>query len=101
MVKFMQEVANTVNGQLDKKAASQDEFELKDLLSKYTLDSMASSVFGVEIKSFDNPDSPFITYAKQLSAFEFVDFLKVLVLLIPGMAQVGKMRPFCRNQFSY
>lgn len=92
MVRLMQEVAETFNKEVGKLADKKEDIELKDLFGKYTLDSMASSVFGVEIRSFENPSSPFITYAKQLSTFDFFDTLKMFPLLIPGMSKVfGKL----------
>jgi hypothetical protein len=48
-----------MNKHIAPKAESKEEVDLKDLMSKYTIDGFASGGFGVEINSFKDEDNMF------------------------------------------
>ena len=54
MMKFILHIAEDLTNEIDVKAKSKDEFELKDVFGKYSLDVVASSAFGINPESFTN-----------------------------------------------
>lgn len=47
--------------------ACESSFEFKALASKFTVDIIASTAFGIEINSFKNPDSDFSRIAQKVT----------------------------------
>ena len=60
MLKFIKHVAGDLANEMDSKAKKGEEFELKDVFEKFSLDALASSAFGVNGESFTNKDSLFV-----------------------------------------
>ena len=54
MLIFMQETCNQLINCLDNYADTNEEFELKDTLGKYSMDTLATCAFGVNSESFSN-----------------------------------------------
>merc|ERR1712038_1570947 len=47
MLKFIKHIAGDLEKEIEEKAAAGEEFELKDVYGKFSLDALASSAFGV------------------------------------------------------
>ena len=60
MLKFIKHVAGDLTEEIKTKANECEEFELKDVFGKFSLDAMASSAFGVNAESFKNENSKFV-----------------------------------------
>ncbi len=70
--------------------------ELKSLLGKFSMDTIASCAFGVDAKSFDVAESDFVHHAKNVFRFKPKDILKVIFLvLVPGMGLIFKWLRLC------
>merc|ERR1719266_1375746 len=64
--------------------AEKDEaFELKELLGKYSMDTIASCAFGVDSQAFVNKDSKFVEYAARIFQNKFEDGLKLALIMMP------------------
>jgi len=66
---LMEDVCQRLIADLAKEADHDEAIELKDKFGKVSMDTIASCVFGVETKSFEDPDSEFVEHAKL--AFNF------------------------------
>ena len=64
MMKFLEHVSSNLVEEMKAKAQSGDEFELKEIFGKFSLDSLASSAFGVDAESFTNKKSLYNHNAK-------------------------------------
>jgi cytochrome P450 family 9 len=67
VAKIGQQTAATMKEQI--KNGSSSEMEFKDLASKFTVDVIASTAFGIEVNSFVNPDNDFQIMAEKISNF--------------------------------
>ena len=57
MLKFIKHIAGDLTNEMEQKAKKGEEFELKDVFGKFSLDALASSAFGVNAESFTNENS--------------------------------------------
>ncbi len=73
---FMQATCKTMIDHIDKEARAGDDFELKDMMGKYSMDTIASCAFGVDAQAFSNKESKFVDYGAELLKQEGKDFLK-------------------------
>ena len=91
MLIFMQETCNQLLESIDKHIQKKEDFELKDMLGKYSMETIASCAFGVNPDSFNNSNSKFVEYANTIFQQSFTDVLKFLTAVaIPGGRQVLK-----------
>jgi len=88
MMKFIKKLAVDLTNDLEEKAAKNEEFELKETLGKFSIDSIASSAFGVDAESFTNKDSKFAIYASQMSKSTLIEFAVSTVKFLPGVPQI-------------
>lgn len=69
--------------------SDQDEmFELKDMLGRFSMDTIASCAFGVDSESFSNPNSKFAEHARNIFTRSKKETLLAVASLIPGMMKV-------------
>ena len=68
---------------VEKIAESGEDFELKELLGKYSMDTIASCAFGVDSQAFTNKDSKFVQFANRIFKQSFTDGIKLIALFIP------------------
>ena len=83
MLVFMQETCSRMIDAIDKCADNNETFELKSILGKYSMDTIASSAFGVDAQSFSNEKSKFVQYAANIFKSRLLDALKFLIVLLP------------------
>ena len=83
MVTFIEEVRKKLITQFKCLAEEDCEFELKELLSKFSMDTIASCAFGVDAKSFDG-ESPFVLNASNMFKRGLADLPAFMLLIIPG-----------------
>ena len=84
MLIFMQETSNQLLNAIDKYAEDKEPFELKDILGKYSMETIASCAFGVNAECFSNKDSKFVKFADRMFEFKFTDAMKFILAMIPG-----------------
>jgi len=87
MLKFIKVVAESLHTEFGKKCDSGEEFELKSVVGKYSLDALAACAFGVDGESFTNEKAPFVENAKAIFQTGVQDAL-ILVKFIPGVAKL-------------
>jgi cytochrome P450 family 9 len=82
VAKVGQQSADTIKDQI--KAKGDNVFEFKELATRFTVDVIATSAFGIEVNSFKDPDNDFHNIAKQATNFggfstvvKFVGYLTV------------------------
>ena len=67
-------------------------FELRDILGKYSMDTIASCAFGVNAQAFSNKDSKFVKYAANIFRQTVTDGIKLAALFLPLDLGVNFMR---------
>ena len=70
-----------------------DMFEMKEFFSKFTVDTIATCAFGIEVNSFKDPDNEFQKVANQIANNTgFGTLLKILgFMLVPKLMQALKI----------
>ena len=84
MVQFIHATSKSLADSLADNAETGKEFELKEKCGNFSMDTIASCAFGVDVQSFKNPDSPFVKHAKSVFKRNFSEFVKFMVLFMPG-----------------
>ena len=90
MLKFINIVGESLCQELDKQAQTGEDFELRTLFGKFSLDSIASCGFGLNPDSFNDKDSVFVKSAASIFVNSSMDQLKMMSRLIPGMVWLQK-----------
>ena len=62
----MQETCNRLTNALDDIADKDESFEVKEILGKYSMDTIASCAFGVDGQIYTNEKSEFVKNASQM-----------------------------------
>ena len=84
MMVFIQESCRQLIKTMDSFAINKEDFEAKECLGKYSMDTIASCAFGVDAQSFTNDKSLFVQYAKNIFHQDVTQGLKlVFTLLLP------------------
>ena len=78
MMVFMQETSKNLIEYIGKEADKQTPFELKQMLGKYSMDTIASCAFGVDAQAFRNDKSKFVEYAANIFKGSAKDIIRVL-----------------------
>merc|ERR1719481_216418 len=86
MQKFMVAVAETLTTELKAKADAKDEFELKGVFGKFSLDTLASCAFGINAESFSNKESVFVNYAARIFQNTNLDQILAFSKFLPGVS---------------
>ena len=84
MIIFMQETCKELVAGIDEYAKSGQDMELKNILGKYSMDTIASCAFGVNAESFSNKTSNSVAFANKIFESRPIDGLKILMTIIPG-----------------
>lgn len=76
-----------------------NDFEFKELATKFTVDNIASCAFGIEVNSFEHPDNEFHNIAMKFSDFaSFKTFLKFLgFIACPKLMKIFNIKFFSDN----
>lgn len=87
MLKFIKLVAEDLCEEMEKKVKEGEEFELRDVFGKFSLDALASSAFGVDGESFKNKDSLFVKNAANFFKFNTLENIVLFLKFMPGVPQ--------------
>eukprot|EP00091_Calanus_sinicus_P019162 TRINITY_DN4688_c0_g1_i1.p1 TRINITY_DN4688_c0_g1~~TRINITY_DN4688_c0_g1_i1.p1 ORF type:complete len:276 (-),score=79.30 TRINITY_DN4688_c0_g1_i1:677-1504(-) len=88
MLKFIKHVAGDLTKEIDSKAKKGEEFELKEVFGKFSMDGISSTAFGVNSESFTNENSKFVKNAAAMFRNSNLELLLAAVKFIPGVPQV-------------
>nr|QZM07471.1 cytochrome P450 monooxygenase CYP9EK1 [Lasioderma serricorne] len=95
MFGFMNTCAQNFVNSFVKKNEDVIEVEMKDIVTKYTSDVIASVSFGVECNSVANPENEFYTMGTQLTNPSRNIFPKIILFAVaPALAKMFKMTVF-------
>ena len=83
MMVLLQESCSNLIKAMDNYAQNKEEFELRQLLGKYSMDTIASCAFGVNAQSFTDENSKFAQYAKNILTLDFKQMLKMVIAFLP------------------
>ena len=86
MIPLIQETCGKLINALRSK--TNEEFELKEMLGKYSMDTIASCAFGVDAQSFQTQDSQFVKYANNFFKFNATEALKFFLGILPFGAPI-------------
>ncbi|KAH8242258.1 hypothetical protein KR038_000106 [Drosophila bunnanda] len=68
------------------KSGDAHEVELKSLMATYAIDIIASTIFGLEVDSFEDPNNEFVSISKKLNRNNFEDIVRgAASFLYPGL----------------
>jgi len=90
MLKFIVEVGVRLKQEFGKLSSSGEDFDLKDVFGKFSLDSLATCAFGIDPQSFDDNDSRFVKSAAKIFTQTAWDKL-IAIRLIPGVQYLTKL----------
>ena len=83
MMGLLQEKCGKLIQSMEIFASTNEDFELRTLYGKYSMDTIASCAFGVNAQSFENENSPFAMYAKNILTLDFKQMMKMLIAFFP------------------
>ncbi len=81
MMKFLQQTSKIMVEYIDKEAEAGNDFEAKEMMGKFSMDTIASCAFGVDAQAYTNKDSKFVEYASNIFKSTMKDAIKVLTVL--------------------
>ena len=90
MLSFIYLVGARLKAESKRLADEGNDFELKDLFGKFSLDSLAECAFGINPRSFEGKDSLFVKHAARVFQTTALDRL-IAIRLIPGVQQITKL----------
>ncbi|XP_070832220.1 cytochrome P450 3A40-like [Chaetodon trifascialis] len=85
MLAIMKQRSVSLIANMKKKADKDEPLELKELFGSYSMDVVASSAFGVDIDSLNNPSDPFVTNIKKMLKFSLLNPLLIIAAVFPFM----------------
>jgi len=83
MYKIMMLHSNNMIKDLHRKAEAGEAITVKDVFGPYSMDTVTSTAFSVDIDSINNPSDPFVSNIKKMVTFSFMNPLLLLVVLFP------------------
>ena len=91
MSRHVERNAKALQEVLSQKQESNEEIELKDMMSRLTMDTIASTGFGLDIDTLNNPDNEFSKSAKELTNPSITLFLVAMLapFLVKMLETVG------------
>ena len=95
MVKYMEEVSQKLVVEMGKRAESSEEFELKDLTGRFSLDALASCAFGIDFNSHcTEKNAAFVENVANIFKNDLKTGFGNAFKLIPGVVQMFKFFNF-------
>ena len=82
MMVFIQESCGKLITAMESFAEKNEDFEAKECLGKFSMDTIASCAFGVDAQSFTNDKSLFVKYAKNIFHQDISQALKFMFCLL-------------------
>jgi cytochrome P450 family 9 len=94
VAKVGQQSADTIKDQIE--AKGDNVFEFKELATRFTVDVIATSAFGIEVNSFKDPDNDFHKIAHEMTNFaSFKTAIKFFgFLTVPWLMKFLKIKFF-------
>ena len=93
MVKVMEEIGARLTDALDKKLEQGVDFEIKDLMGKFSMDTLAASVFSIDPQSFKEvgeEQTEFVKHAAKIFK-NGLDQIIISLRLIPFIGWINKL----------
>lgn len=90
MVKFIMEVGKDLTKELESLAVKGDDFEVKTVFGKFSLDAIANCAFGINPQSFKNESSVFVKNAARIFTTTTMDGIMMMSRFIPGVSWLHK-----------
>merc|ERR1719273_2485395 len=90
MMKYIKLVAGGLGEEIDRKVAAGEEFELKEVFGKFSLDALASCAFGIDAESFSSSESQFVDHAATIFGGGLVSGVGQFLRFVPGMGHIFK-----------
>ncbi|XP_046571699.1 cytochrome P450 3A24-like [Haliotis rubra] len=89
MVGLLNKTSDTLVQHFKVKAESGEEFEVKELTGAYTMDTICSTAFGIDIDSMNDPNNAFVRGAKAF--FNPKIWLIILIFFFPFLVPLLKL----------
>ncbi|KYQ60376.1 Cytochrome P450 9e2 [Trachymyrmex zeteki] len=90
-----QSAENLTNFVITQSGEAAKTYNMKDLLSRYTNDTIATCAFGIDVNSFKNPNNEFFLLGKEALNFDgWLAFKFQMHLNFPQLAKFFKLRMF-------
>jgi cytochrome P450 len=91
MLPLLQGIANQLVEEIEKFARSGEIFDAREVFGKYSMESIATCAFGVSADAFTDPNSAFVSNAKNVFCVGAREVLTGLCLLTPYGSKMLKM----------
>ncbi|XP_068134844.1 cytochrome P450 3A24-like [Hyperolius riggenbachi] len=80
---------------IQKKVDNKEFINMKEIFGSYSMDIVLSTSFSVNVDSMNNPNDPFVSNAKKLFTFSFLNPLFLTTLLCPFLVPLLERLNFC------
>ncbi|NP_001088495.1 cytochrome P450 family 3 subfamily A member 5 L homeolog [Xenopus laevis] len=80
---------------IQKKIDNKEPLNMKYIFGSYSMDTILSTSFSVNVDSMNNPNDPFVTNARNLFTFSFFNPLFLLTILCPFLVPLLDKMNFC------
>ncbi|XP_069066072.1 cytochrome P450 3A21-like isoform X2 [Pleurodeles waltl] len=90
MFPIMKSLGETLVKNVQKKTEHDEPLDMKQLFGSYSTDVVISTSFGVNVDSMNNPNDPFVTIARKMFNFRFINPLLTIIVLFPFLTPILK-----------
>ncbi|KAM3939196.1 cytochrome P450 3A24-like [Leptodactylus fuscus] len=80
---------------IQKKVDNKECIDMKNLFGSYSMDIVLSTSFSVNVDSLNSPNDPFVSHARKLFNFSFLNPLFLTTILCPFLIPVLEKMNFC------
>ncbi|XP_060085825.1 cytochrome P450 3A24-like [Ylistrum balloti] len=94
MTPLINNSANKFIEHIEEKVNNDEEIDMKRFIGGFTMDVIASTAFGLDVDSQNNPDDPFTKHARAFSDTTAIAFLVVILFFLPFLSWIFRLLSF-------
>ena len=91
MVTLIKEINQRLMESIEQEVKLGKDIEVKDHFGKYSMDTIASCVFGVDAQSFTDKESQFVENAKRVFRRSWAENIMLALFLVPGVVRLKSL----------
>ena len=91
MLRFLLKTTRGLTGEFQRKASAGEEFELKEVFGKFSLDALASCAFAMDAQSFEDENSLFVKHSARIFLNTPMDAFLMFLRFMPGVPKIQEL----------
>ncbi|KAM4053508.1 cytochrome P450 3A24-like [Anomaloglossus baeobatrachus] len=95
MFPIIKEYGELLVKNISEKVDNKESLNMKNIFGSYSMDIVLSTSFSVNVDSLNNPNDPFVTNARKLFTFSFLNPLFLITVLFPFLIPLLNKLNFC------